>query len=44
MTSEPPNRASKLVDELYDKHGGNLEAVFKEFEERVLADASLKGD
>jgi hypothetical protein len=44
MTSEAPNRASKLVDELYEKHGSNLEALFKEFEERVIADPSLKDE
>jgi hypothetical protein len=33
-----------LVDELYEKHGSNLEALFKEFEERVIADPPLKDE
>jgi hypothetical protein len=44
MADEPQNRASKLVDQLYEKHKGDLQAVFVEFAECVRTDPSLGGD
>jgi hypothetical protein len=44
MADEPKNRASELVEQLYEKHEGDLEALFAEFAECVRADPSLGND
>jgi hypothetical protein len=44
MADEAQNRASKLVDQLYEKHKGDIEALIEEFAECVRADPSLGND
>jgi hypothetical protein len=44
MTDQTQDRVSKLVDQLYAKHNGNLRAMFVEFEGLVRADPTLGGE